>query len=115
MAKVFESYVLSDNRFEILGKVVMGLVCFRLKGANSLSQELLFNLNDEGKIHMVPAMLDDKYVIRFCVNAQNASDDDMKQAWEIIKKEAENHQTITSVVASPCAFQKTSFDFNNKK
>lgn len=112
LAKVFESYVLSDSRFEILGKVVMGLVCFRLKGANSLSQELLFNLNDEGSIHMVPAMLDDKYVIRFCVNAQNANDADMKKAWELIKKEADNQQYIFP--ASPIGLQKPTFDFNKK-
>lgn len=67
----------------------MGLVCFRLKGANSLSQNLLFQLNDSGKIHMVPAMLDDKYVIRFCVNAKNATSDDMKAAWTLIKEKAD--------------------------
>ncbi len=31
MAKKFEQIVKSDTRFEILGKVVLGLVCFRLK------------------------------------------------------------------------------------
>ncbi len=54
-----------------------------------MSQDLLFNLNDSGKIHMVPAMLDDKYVIRFCVNSQNANDDDMLAAWLLIKSQAD--------------------------
>lgn len=31
LAKYFERLVLSDNRFEIVGEVIMGLVCFRLK------------------------------------------------------------------------------------
>jgi hypothetical protein len=31
LAKRFEECVISDPRFEILGKVNMGLVCFRLK------------------------------------------------------------------------------------
>ena len=31
LAKKFESLILSDSRFEILSKVTMGLVCFRLK------------------------------------------------------------------------------------
>ena len=53
LAKKFEQYILSDSRFEICGKVTMGLVCFRLKGPNSISQNLLFILNDEGNIHMV--------------------------------------------------------------
>lgn len=38
---------------------------------------------------MVPAMLDEKYVIRFCVNAQNAKDSDMELAWNMIKTTAE--------------------------
>jgi hypothetical protein len=38
---------------------------------------------------MVPAMLDDKYVIRFCVNAKNASDNDILAAWELIKSNAD--------------------------
>lgn len=89
LAKEFEKYVRDDPRFEILSKVTLGLVCFRLKGANSLSQNLLFQLNDSGKIHMVPAMLDDKYVIRFCVNAKNATSEDMKAAWALIKEKAD--------------------------
>ena len=67
----------------------MGLVCFRLKGPNTLSQNLLFVLNDSGKIHMVPAMLADKYVIRFCVNAKHATEEDMLAAWELIKSNAD--------------------------
>ena len=38
---------------------------------------------------MVPAMLDDKYVIRFCVNAKNATNDDMFTAWEQIRTNAD--------------------------
>jgi hypothetical protein len=68
----------------------MGLVCFRLKGPNSLSQNLLFLLNDSAKIHMVPAMLNDKYVIRFCVNSKNANEEDMKRAWEIIRDQVDS-------------------------
>ena len=35
-------------------------------------------------------MLDDKYVIRFCVNAANATDDDMLAAWQLIRSYSEN-------------------------
>jgi hypothetical protein len=82
--------VRSDNRFEIMAEVTLGLVCFRLKGANVLSQNLLFKLNDSGKIHMVPAMLDDKYTIRFCVNAPQANEADMQFAWDIIRRTADD-------------------------
>ena len=55
----------------------MGLVCFRLKGSNALNQKLLSIINASGKLHMVPASLNDKYVIRFCVCRENATDSDM--------------------------------------
>jgi hypothetical protein len=38
---------------------------------------------------MVPGMLEDKYVIRFCVNAKNANDDDMFVAWNLIRSHAD--------------------------
>jgi len=31
LAKKFESLVASDLRFQVIGKVTLGLVCFRLK------------------------------------------------------------------------------------
>ena len=55
----------------------LGLVCFRLVGPDSLSEELLNRLNDSGLIHMVPATVRDTYVIRFCVCAKNAKDGDI--------------------------------------
>ena len=35
LAKDFERLVLSDSRFEIVGEVNLGLVCFRLKVINN--------------------------------------------------------------------------------
>ena len=37
---------------------------------------------------MVPALINDFYVIRFCVCAQNASDDDIDFAWNVIASTA---------------------------
>ncbi|XP_077998806.1 aromatic-L-amino-acid decarboxylase-like [Glandiceps talaboti] len=84
LAKKFEVLVNSDNRFEVLGDVTMGLVCFRLKGKNDLTETLLKKINDSGRLYMVPASLDDKYVIRFAVCAQNACEGDIFYAWNVI-------------------------------
>ena len=35
---------------------------------------------------MVPASVNDKFVIRFCVVAQNATDDDIEYAWKTLSK-----------------------------
>ena len=48
-----------------------------MKGSNQMNAKLLSSINAAGKLHMVPASLGDKYVIRFCVCAQNATDRDI--------------------------------------
>ena len=77
LAKYFESYVRQDERFEVCNKVMVGLVCFRLKGTDEVNQVLLSTINSSGKLHMVPASVNDNYVIRFCVCAQNATEEDI--------------------------------------
>ena len=64
--------------------VQMGLVCFRLKGNNELNKKLLSNINASGKLHMVPAAVHGRFVVRFCVCAQDAQDSDIDSAWDVI-------------------------------
>ena len=56
--------VLSDDRFEIPAERHMGMVVFRMKGENEMTEKLLKKLNGTGKMHAVPASLKGKYVIR---------------------------------------------------
>lgn len=55
----------------------LGLVCFRLKASNKINEKLLSQINESGKLHMVPANVNEKYVIRFCVVAQHATEADI--------------------------------------
>lgn len=55
----------------------LGLVCFRLRGTDKLNEKLLSNINGSGKLHMVPANVNEKYVIRFCVVASDADESDI--------------------------------------
>ncbi|CAL4102741.1 unnamed protein product, partial [Meganyctiphanes norvegica] len=91
LAKRFDGHVRKDKRFEIPCPSNLALVCFRLKGTNEINQKLLSSINASGKLHMVPASLNDKngeskYVIRFCVCAQNATDADIDYAWNVISQ-----------------------------
>lgn len=86
LAKLFESYIRQDPRFTITNEVVLGLVCFRLVGSNSLNQRLLSMINASGKLHMVPASLNNRYVIRFCVCDQNAKEADIEYAYKCVSE-----------------------------
>lgn len=84
LAKLFEQRIKQDQRFMITNEVVLGLVCFRLIGSNALNQRLLSMINASGKLHMVPASVNGRYVIRFCVCDQNAKEADIEYAYRCI-------------------------------
>ncbi|XP_048760372.1 aromatic-L-amino-acid decarboxylase-like [Ostrea edulis] len=106
LAKLFETYVKNDARFELLGDVKMGLVCFRLKGPNSLTAKLLHMINESGKLHMVPALLNEVYVIRFAICAQNAKEDDIEFAWKVVSTEASSLLMEREYIENGINFEK---------
>lgn len=85
LAKYFESLVLQEQAFEILAERHLGLVVFRLKGQDCLTEELLRHLNATGKLYMVPASVKGKYVIRFTVTSTHTTEDDILKDWKLIR------------------------------
>lgn len=88
LAKHFGTLVRKDHRFEVVNNVRLGLVCFRLLGSDADNQMLLATINASGKLHMIPSMLKNKYIIRFCIVAENAVQEDVEYAWNVIKEYA---------------------------
>ncbi|XP_075212793.1 aromatic-L-amino-acid decarboxylase [Lycorma delicatula] len=85
LAHEFESLVLKDPRFEIIGDVLMGLVCFRLKGSNEINEALLKRINGNGKIHLVPSKISGTYFLRFAVCSRYTESSDIQFSWQEIK------------------------------
>lgn len=73
LAEKFEAFVRSDNRFEIPAARHMGMVVFKLKGDNVMTEKLLKKLNSSGKMHAVPCMIKGQYVIRFTITSQRTT------------------------------------------
>ncbi|XP_044309337.1 aromatic-L-amino-acid decarboxylase isoform X4 [Varanus komodoensis] len=86
LAHEFKELVLQDDRFEICAEVILGLVCFRLKGSNELNEALLQSTNNARKIHLVPCYLREKYVLRFAICARTVESAHVQFAWNHIKK-----------------------------
>ncbi|XP_058667362.1 histidine decarboxylase [Ammospiza caudacuta] len=87
-AKFFESLVKSDPLFEIPAKRYLGLVVFRLKGPNWLTEKLLKELSSSGRLFLIPATIHDKFIIRFTVTSQFTTREDILQDWSIIQHTA---------------------------
>jgi histidine decarboxylase len=85
LAQKFEALVLADHRFEIPAQRHLGMVVFRLKGENELTEKLLKRLNHRGNLHAVPASLKGKYVIRFTVTSTHTTLDDIIKDWNEIR------------------------------
>ncbi|KAM9405705.1 aromatic-L-amino-acid decarboxylase-like isoform 2-T2 [Salvelinus alpinus] len=89
LAKEFESLVRADQRFEISADVVLGLVCFRLKGSNEVNDTLLKRINNGRKIHLVPCLLSGQFVLRFALCSRTTESRHIREAWQLITQLAE--------------------------
>ncbi|KAJ3581973.1 hypothetical protein NHX12_001288 [Muraenolepis orangiensis] len=84
LAKVFHGLVKDDQRFEICADVVLGLVCFRLKGSDELNEALLKEITRMGKIHLVPCRLRGRFVLRFAICGRTTELRHVEEAWQNI-------------------------------
>uniref|UniRef100_A0ABM5GQQ6 Aromatic-L-amino-acid decarboxylase n=1 Tax=Pogona vitticeps TaxID=103695 RepID=A0ABM5GQQ6_9SAUR len=84
LAHEFKDLVLQDDRFEICADVILGLVCFRLKGSNELNEALLKSINSARKIHLVPCDMRGKFVLRFAICARTVESTHIQFAWKHI-------------------------------
>lgn len=97
LARQFESMVSRDERFELMAQRHLGLVVFRIKGENEITEKLLKQLNKDGLIHVVPARVNTQYIIRFTVTSYHTTESDIERDWRII-------QTTASRVMREVAF-----------
>lgn len=85
LAERFENCVLSDARFELVTKRSLGLVCFRPKGANKRTTDLLHHLTERKKIYLIQAKHRGKHFLRFVVCGMDPKDEDIDFAWHEIQ------------------------------
>ncbi|XP_075387891.1 histidine decarboxylase isoform X2 [Tenrec ecaudatus] len=88
LAKYFECLVRNDPFFEIPAKRHLGLVVFRLKGPNCLTESVLKEIARSGHLFLIPATIQDKLIIRFTVTSQFTTRDDILRDWNVIQEAA---------------------------
>ncbi|RZC37350.1 Pyridoxal deC and/or SLA LP auto ag domain containing protein, partial [Asbolus verrucosus] len=86
LAKFFEELVKNDSRFEVC-TANMGLICFRLKGGDSLTQMLLNKVAERKNIFIMPYYYHNKLVIRFVICSRFTEEKDILFAWNEIKNQ----------------------------
>lgn len=90
LAQEFATWVKQDERFEMAAPAPLNLVCFRHRGGDETSEELMHRLNRSGDLYLTHTKLDGKFTLRLCVGQTNTTRRHVEHAWDRIQQEAAN-------------------------
>jgi aromatic-L-amino-acid decarboxylase len=80
--------VAADPDWELCAPRRFSVVCFRLRGEDEPNRELLARVNASGDILISHAVLAGRYVLRLAVGQMHTREEDVEQAWQVLKREA---------------------------
>jgi aromatic-L-amino-acid/L-tryptophan decarboxylase len=87
LAERFERWVVEEPGWEVCAPRHLSLVCFRLEGGDERNRALLERVNAGGEIFISHAVLNGRYVLRLAVGQLSTSEDDVRRAWEVLRRE----------------------------
>lgn len=89
LANKFALLIENDNKFKIVAKPVLGIVCFRMIGNSKYTKQLLDNLMERKIIYVIPTKCHNQLAIRFVVNGLQPSEQDIEFAFNEITMQAD--------------------------
>jgi aromatic-L-amino-acid decarboxylase len=88
LAEMFERWVADEPGWELCAPRHFSLVCFRAQGSDDRNRALLERVNASGEIFISHAVLNGRYVLRLAIGQLATSQDDVRRAWEVLRREA---------------------------
>jgi aromatic-L-amino-acid decarboxylase len=88
LASLFAGWVDDEPGWELAAPQCFSLVCFRLAGADEINEVLLERVNASGEIFISHTRLNGRYVLRLAVGNAGTSEDDLRLAWDVLRREA---------------------------
>lgn len=85
LAKQFESLCRGDKRFEIVGNVQLGLVCFRLIKSNATNELLLAKILSRRNIYLLSGEIKGIFFLRLAIGSKVTNEKDIEYTWNEIK------------------------------
>ena len=64
------------------------LVCFRLEGSDEENEALLERINASGEVFLSHARLGGRYALRLAIGNFRTTEDDVRLAWDVLRREA---------------------------
>lgn len=88
LASLFETWVRDEPGWEVVAPRLFSLVCFRREGPDEENERLLERVNASGEVFLSHARLGDRYVLRLAVGNFRTTEDDVRLAWDVLRREA---------------------------
>jgi aromatic-L-amino-acid/L-tryptophan decarboxylase len=89
LAAQFERWVDQEAGWELCAQRHFSLVCFRLEGDDERNRALLERVNASGEMFISHAVLAGRYVLRLAVGQMSTTESDVRQAWNVLRREAQ--------------------------
>ena len=88
LAELFEGWVRAEPGWELSAPRHFSLVCFRLDAPDDVNEALLDRVNASGEAFLSHTKLDGRYVLRLAIGQERTSEDDVRRAWDVLRREA---------------------------
>jgi aromatic-L-amino-acid decarboxylase len=88
LAGLFESWVRAEPGWELCAPRSLSLVCFRRRGSDEENEQLLDRVNAAGEVFLSHTRLHGRYVLRLAVGNARTTEDDVRLAWDVLRREA---------------------------
>jgi aromatic-L-amino-acid decarboxylase len=89
LASRFEEWVRGEPGWEVCAPRHFSVVCFRLDGSDDANRTLLERVNATGELFISHCGLDGRYVLRLAVGQMSTTEEDVRRAWDVLRREAE--------------------------
>jgi aromatic-L-amino-acid decarboxylase len=89
LAELFEGWVRDEPGWELCAPRHFSLVCFRKEGSDEENEAILERVNASGEIFISHTKLNDRYVLRLAIGNERTAEDDVRRAWDVLRREAE--------------------------
>ncbi len=89
LAELFEGWVRDETGWEVTAPRHFSLVCFRRDGSDEDNERLLERVNDSGEVFLSHTRFDGRYMLRLAVGNFRTTEDDVRVAWDLLRREAE--------------------------
>jgi aromatic-L-amino-acid/L-tryptophan decarboxylase len=88
LAETFEGWVEAEPGWALCAPRRFSLVCFRREGCDDENEALLQRVNASGEVFLSHTRLDGRYVLRLAIGNARTTEDDVRLAWDVLRREA---------------------------